>query len=71
MIGRSKGKAYARLKERIAKKLQGWNERFLSKTGREVLIKVVAQAIPNFTMSCFRLPKCFCDDVNALIANFW
>ncbi len=71
MIGRSKGKAFAGLKKRLAKKLQGWNEQFLSKAGREVLIKAVSQAIPNYTMSCFRLPKGLCDDINALTANFW
>jgi hypothetical protein len=71
MVGRSKERAFSSLKDRIAKKLQGWNEKFLSKAGREVLIKAIAQSIPTFTMSCFRLPKGFCDDVNAMIAKFW
>lgn len=71
LVGRSKEQAFKGLKDRIARKIQGWNERFLSKAGREVLIKAVAQAIPTFTMSCFSLPKSFCKDVDALVANFW
>lgn len=38
---------------------------------KEILIKVVAQAIPIFTMSCFLLPKYFCDDLNRMMASFW
>ncbi len=71
MVGRSREKAFAGLKDRIAKKLQGWNEKFLSKAGSEVLIKAVAQSIPNFTMSCFKIPSSFCDEVNSMIAKFW
>lgn len=41
----------------------------LSRTRKEVLIKVVAQSIP--TMSMFQLPKSLCDDINALCINFW
>ncbi len=55
----------------LQKKLQGWNERILSKAGHEVLIKAVTQAIPTYTMSCFKLPKGFCDDINSLTTNFW
>uniref|UniRef100_A0A2N9GPL3 Reverse transcriptase domain-containing protein n=1 Tax=Fagus sylvatica TaxID=28930 RepID=A0A2N9GPL3_FAGSY len=71
MIGRSKKSIFNGLKERIVQCLQGWNERFLSKAGREVLIKAVAQAIPTYAMNCFRLPKAWCEEVNGLIARYW
>jgi hypothetical protein len=71
MIGRSKKSIFNGLKERIVHRLQGWKERFLSKAGREVLIKVVAQAIPTYAMNCFRLPKAWCEEVNSLIARYW
>jgi hypothetical protein len=71
MIGRSKKSIFNGLKERIIQRLQGWKERFLSKAGREILIKAVAQAIPTFAMNCFRLPKSWCDEVNGLIARYW
>jgi hypothetical protein len=71
MVGRSKERAFSSIKDRIDEKLQGWNEKFLSKARREVLIKEVAQSIPTFTMSCFKLPIDFYEEVNAMIAKFW
>ena len=51
--------------------LAGWKKKLLSKAGKEVLIKAVAQAIPAYTMSCFNLPDSFCDDLMGMIRNFW
>lgn len=36
-----------------------------------MLVKAIAQAIPTYMMSCFLLPKQFCEDLNRLIASFW
>ncbi len=71
VIGKSKNKTFQGLKERVTKKLNGWKEKKLSKTGREILIKAVAQAIPSYTMSCFKLPKSWCDDLQRMVARFW
>uniref|UniRef100_A0A2N9F0V7 non-specific serine/threonine protein kinase n=1 Tax=Fagus sylvatica TaxID=28930 RepID=A0A2N9F0V7_FAGSY len=70
-IGKSKNKTFQGLKEKVAKKLSGWKEKKLSKAGREILIKAVAQAIPSYTMSCFKLPKSWCDDLQRMVARFW
>jgi hypothetical protein len=71
MIGRSKKAIFNGLKERIVQRLQGWKEKFLSKAGREVLIKAVAQSIPTYAMNCFRLPQSWCDEISGLIARYW
>ena len=42
----------------------------LSKAGKEVLIKAVAQAIPTYTMSCFKIPDSLCDDLTSMIKEF-
>lgn len=55
-VGRNKGLVFRRIKERVEKVLQGWKEKFFSISGKEVLIKAVAQAIPVYTKSCFLLP---------------
>lgn len=34
-------------------------------------MKVVAQAIPSYLMSCFLLPKYLYDELNQMIASFW
>ena len=43
----------------------------LSKAGKEILIKAVAQAIPTYTMSCFKLPDTLCEELTSMIRNFW
>lgn len=68
---RSKSQALSWLKDKIWQKLQGWKEKFLSHAGKEVLVKSVIQAIPNYIMSCFVLPKSFCAKISSMISNFW
>lgn len=36
-----------------------------------MLIKSIAQAIPTYIMSCFRMPKTLCDDLHSMMAQFW
>lgn len=43
----------------------------LSKTGREVMIKVVAQSLPTYGMSALNFSTSFCDEIKSLIAQFW
>ena len=46
-------------------------EKTLSAAGKDVLIKSVAQAIPVFSMSCFRLPRGLCESITSIIRQFW
>ena len=39
--------------------------------GREILIKAVVQAIPTYTMHCFKLPIGLCNELEGLIRRFW
>ena len=41
IIGKSKKEIFAKVKEKVGKKLSGWKEKLLSSGGREVLIKAV------------------------------
>ena len=66
--GKSKVDTYKDLQERITKRVMGWKEKTISKVGREMLIKTVAQAIPTYSMSIFKLPKKVCDDINSVLA---
>uniref|UniRef100_A0A2N9I4S0 Reverse transcriptase zinc-binding domain-containing protein n=1 Tax=Fagus sylvatica TaxID=28930 RepID=A0A2N9I4S0_FAGSY len=67
IIGRSKRKAFEDIKSRIGRKVGGWKEKLLSQAGKEILIKAVAQAIPTYAMSVFRLPGSLCDEINSMI----
>ena len=68
LVGRNKKNSF---KEKLAKKLAGWREKLLSKAGKEILIKVVAQAIPTYTMSCFKIPNSLCEEMTSLMRNLW
>lgn len=70
-MGRSKRNAFVEIKARVARKLAGWKEKLLSTAGKEVLIKAVAQAVPTYTMSCFKLPKALYDELTSMVSQFW
>ena len=71
LVGRNKRNSFNDIKEKVGKKLVGWKEMMLSKAGKEVLIKAMAQAIPIYMMTCFKIPNSFCDDLTSMIRNFW
>ena len=54
LIGCAKYQNFSFLKDRVWKKLQGWKGMLLSRSGKEVLIKVVTQSIPTYTMGVVR-----------------
>ena len=33
--------------------------------------QMIAQAIPTYTMSIFKLPKALCDSINSTLAKYW
>ena len=51
--------------------MKGWKEKLLSQAGKEVLIKVVVQAICTYSISFFKLPVSLCKDIEAMIRKFW
>ena len=71
LVGRNKKNTFNSIKDKLMKKLAGWKEKLLSKAGKEVLIKAMAQAIPTYTMSVFKLPDSLCEDLTSMICNFW
>jgi hypothetical protein len=70
-LGPSKSKEFEYLKEKVWRSIQGWKERLLSKAGKKILIKAVAQAIPTYAMSCFDLTKKLCDEISSMINRYW
>lgn len=70
LVGRNKKNTFKEVKTKLANKLAGWKEKLLSTAGKEFLIKVVAQAIPTYTMSCFKISNSLCDEMTSVIRNF-
>jgi hypothetical protein len=71
MIGRNKKAMFGYLKDRMWKKIQSWSGKHLSKAGREVLVKSVAQAIPAYCMSSILLPESLGEELERMINSFW
>ena len=71
MVGRVKKREFQAIKDRMWKRLRGWQSKLLSIARKAILIQAVVQAIPLYVMSCFKLPKSFVHDFNMIIARFW
>ncbi|KAM6562925.1 hypothetical protein CsatB_022923 [Cannabis sativa] len=70
-VGKNKNVILGFLKDKIKKKIQGWEGRILSRAGKEVLLKSVAQSIPSYAMSVFLLPLDTCRELERLMAKIW
>lgn len=68
-IGKSRKKAFEYIKKNIWVRIQGWQEKLLSKAEKEVLIKAVAQAIPTYAMSFFDLTEGLCEEINSMVGH--
>ena len=71
LVGKGKRKSFNRIKDQVGRKIAGWKGKLLPNAGREILIKVVAQATPTYTMSCFKIPNSLYKDLNFIMSNFW
>lgn len=70
-FGRKKSEMFQYIINKVKAATQGWNKKFLSHGGKEVLLKAVALAMPIFSMNVFRLPRDICDEINSILAKFW
>lgn len=71
LLEKTKNTPFGLLKRKLVKGSSSGKGNFFSQGGKDVLIKAVALAIPNYTMSVFRLPASLCHDLQSLIARFW
>ena len=71
LIGKGKRASFNYIKERVWRKLQGWEGKLLSQAGRKVLIKAVIQAILTYAIGCFKLPMGLCNEIEVMIRKFW
>ena len=70
-LGNQGVKLFEYIKRKLWSRIQSWQEKLLSKAGKEILIKAVAHSIPTYAMSCFDLTKGLCDDLSSIIGRYW
>ena len=61
---------FAFLKDKLMNRVNGWTCRWLSKRGKEVLIKSILFALPTYVMSSFLLPLEICENLASVIKQF-
>jgi hypothetical protein len=71
IVGVDMSDCFMHFAEQVIMRIKGWKEKLLSIGGKEILLKVVAQAIPIYAMSIFLLPKKVCKKINDVISQFW
>lgn len=71
MLSRNKSVAFGYIKDKLSQRILSWESRCLSKAGKELLLKTVAQAIPAYAMGIFLFPISLCQDMERLMAKFW
>ena len=69
-LGGSKIQIFGFLNKRVNNKVNSLTVRFLTRAGKEVLIKSAASPMPTFVMSCFRLPKGVTKKITSTLAHF-
>jgi hypothetical protein len=70
-VGMDRTDCFQYLVDRVCQIISGWNKKNLSMGGKEILLKAVAQAIPSYAMSMFKLAKGICKAISADVAHFW
>lgn len=71
MIGRRKKSIFGTSRDKVWKKIHNWIGKHLSKASRDILINVIAHAIPSYCMSVFFLPSSLRDEMQTMMNSFW
>lgn len=70
-LGRNKSIILGYLKAKACTRVKSWEGRHISRSGKEVLIKSVAQALPTFSMNVFLLPLDITKSIEKTLSNYW
>ena len=70
-VGIDRSDCFQHLIDRVCTRLAGFKEKLLSYGGKEVLLKAVAQAIPAYAMSVFKLSKQVTKGITDAMTRYW
>lgn len=71
MSGEKKTNMFKFLVDRICSKVSGWNNNLLSSAGKEILIKSILQALPQYIMMAYKIPQSLCKRLWSIVMRYW
>lgn len=69
ILGRNKTALLGYLKDKVMKRVQRWDGKWISKGGKEVLIKNVVQTLPSFAISVFLPPLEITKEIERILVD--
>ena len=71
VLSLSKRVIFEFLKDCLRKRLSSWQSKLLSRVGKSILIKTVAQALPTYSMRIFLIPPSVLKELQKMLNSFW
>ena len=71
LIGRNKSALLGFLKDKVYTKIRSWEGNYISRSGKEILVKQVAQTLPSYAMNVFLLPLEITRHIEKSLTKFW
>lgn len=71
LLGQKKSVLLGFLKDKIENKIRTWERKPVSKSGQEILIKIVGQALPTYAISVFLLPMDLIKNIERMLTKYW
>ncbi|XP_072054862.1 uncharacterized protein [Arachis hypogaea] len=68
IVQKSKKVTFGAIKDKVQKRIMGWKRSLLSSGGRHTLLRVVGEAIPIYTLSCFKLPDTLLTEIHSMLS---
>lgn len=70
-FGRRKRDIFAGIGDRIKQRSHSWTARYLLGVGKMVLPKTVLAVMLDYAMSCFKIPKSLCKQIQSVLTRLW
>ncbi|XP_016207207.1 uncharacterized protein LOC107647664 [Arachis ipaensis] len=71
IVQKSKKATFGAIKDKVQKRIMDWKRSILSLGGRHTLLRAVGEAIPIYTLSCFKLPDTLLTEIHSMLSQFW
>ena len=67
----SKRVIFGFLKDRLRKRLSSWQSKLLLRAGKSILIRIVVQTLPTYSIGVFLIPPSVLEELQKMLNLFW